>query len=140
MAKGVDRTAAGGEPLPELPPPPVTDAITVTLRRIAWARSGDKGNDANVGIIARRPEFAATIREQVTAERVAAVFGRWLEGPVRRYELPGLNAINVVLHDVLGGSGGTSSLRFDPQGKTYGAILLDLPIEVPAAWERDGLL
>jgi hypothetical protein len=71
------------------------------------------------------------IRDQVTAARVAEVFERWLEGPVRRYELPGLGAINVVLSDVLGGSGGTSSLRFDPQGKSYAAILLDMPVEVP---------
>lgn len=139
VAPGAERPV-GTEPLPEAPPPPVEDPVVVSLRRIAWARSGDKGNDANVGVIARRPEFAAHIAEQLTAARVAAVFERWLDGPVRRYELPGLSAINVVLHDVLGGSGGTSSLRFDPQGKTYGAILLDLPIEIPAAWERDGLL
>jgi hypothetical protein len=139
-ARRAERPKPGGSPLPERDPAPVEGGISVPLRRVAWARSGDKGNNANIGVIARRPEFARLIREQVTAERVAAVFGRWLEGPVHRYELPGLNAINVVLHDVLGGSGGTSSLRFDPQGKTYGAILLDMPIEVPVEWERDGLL
>ncbi|HEX8646226.1 MAG TPA: acyclic terpene utilization AtuA family protein [Thermoleophilaceae bacterium] len=126
--------------LPEREPPPVDDPVAVPLRRLAYARSGDKGNDANVGVIARRPELAPVIREQLTAARVAAVFERWLAGPVRRYELPGLDAINIVLTDVLGGSGGTSSLRYDPQGKTYAAILLDLPVEVPAAWERGGLL
>jgi hypothetical protein len=133
VAQGVEREAAGGDPLPEVEPPPLENGVTVPLRRIAWGRSGDKGNDANVGLIARRPEFAEPIRDQVTAARVAAVFERWLEGPVRRYELPGLNAINVVLHDVLGGAGGTSSMRFDPQGKTYAAILLDMPVEVPAS-------
>jgi hypothetical protein len=133
VAAGEDRPV-GGEPLPETEPSAVPDPVAVPLRRIAWARSGDKGNDANVGLIARRPEFASHLAEQVTASRVAEVFGRWLEGPVRRYELPGLNAINIVLHDVLGGSGGTSSLRFDPQGKTYGAILLDLEIDVPGDW------
>lgn len=140
--------AATGEPgappetalLPEGEPPPVEDPVVVPLRRLAYARSGDKGNDANVGVIARRPELAGFIREQVTAARVADVFARWLEGPVRRYAMPGLDAINVVLEDVLGGAGGTSSLRFDPQGKTYGAILLDLPIEVPGAWVREGLV
>jgi hypothetical protein len=139
VVPGTDRPA-GSEPLPEADPPVVEDPVAVPLRRIAWARSGDKGNDANVGVIARRPEFAAHIAEQLTAARVAAVFDRWLEGPIRRYALPGLDAVNIVLHDALGGSGGTSSLRFDPQGKTYGAILLDLPIDVPARWEREGLL
>ena len=129
---GEARSPAAGDPLPERDPPPVPDAVTVPLRTIALARSGDKGNDANVGVIARRPELFEVIRDQVTAARVAEVFGRWLEGPVRRYELPGLGAINIVLSDVLGGSGGTSSLRFDPQGKTYAAILLDMPVEVPA--------
>lgn len=106
--------------------------MSVPLRRIAYGRSGDKGNDASIGVIARRPELAETIRDQVTAARVAELFGRWLDGSVRRYELPGLGAINIVPADVLGGSGGTSSLRFDPQGKTYAAILLDMPVEVPA--------
>jgi hypothetical protein len=132
VVAGSEREARLGEPLPEAAPEPLEDAVTVPLRAIAWGRSGDKGNDANVGLIARRPELARVIREQVTAERVAALFERWLGGAVRRYELPGLNAVNVVLHDVLGGSGGTSSLRFDPQGKTYAAILLDMQVEVPA--------
>lgn len=118
-------------PLPEHEPPAVEGAVVVPLRSIAYGRSGDKGNDANIGLIARRPELAATLREQVTAARVAEVFAHWLEGPVRRYELPGLDAINIVLTDVLGGAGGTSSLRFDPQGKSYAAILLDMPVEVP---------
>jgi len=104
---------------------------TVALREIAWARSGDKGNDANIGLIARRPEFVAVLRDQVTAARVAELFGPWLQGDVRRWELPGMGAINIVLGDVLGGRGGTSSLRLDPQGKSYGATLLDLPVELP---------
>ncbi|MBJ7328334.1 MAG: DUF1446 domain-containing protein [Solirubrobacteraceae bacterium] len=116
------------------------ETVTVPLRAIAYARSGDKGNDANVGVMARRPEFVSVIHEQVTAARVAEVFGAWLEGDVRRWELPGLGAINILMRDVLGGRGGTSSLRLDPQGKSYGAILLALPVTVPAAWEREGLL
>lgn len=131
-AAGAGHAPEGSDPLPEPAPPAVPDPAVVPLRAIAYARSGDKGNDANIGVIARRPEFAGAIREQVTAARVAELFARWLEGPVRRYELPGLGAINIVLEDVLGGSGGTSSLRFDPQGKTYAAILLDLPVEVPS--------
>jgi hypothetical protein len=123
----------GSDPLPEPDPPPVSDPVVVPLRALAYARSGDKGNDANIGVIARRAEYAGPIRDQVTAARVAELFARWLDGPVRRYALPGLGAINIVLEDVLGGSGGTSSLRFDPQGKTYAAILLDLPVEVMSA-------
>jgi hypothetical protein len=106
----------------------VVSGATVPLREIAHARSGDKGNDVNIGVHARRPENLAVIRSQVTAARVREVFGAWLEGDVRRYELPGLDAINIVLTDVLGGRGGTSSLRLDPQGKSYAAILLDLPV------------
>lgn len=112
---------------------------TVALREIAHARSGDKGNDANIGVIARRPELLPVIVEQVTAERVAQVFAPWLKGDVRRWEAPGLQAINILLRDVLGGRGGTSSLRYDPQGKSYGATLLDLPIEVPVALLEAGI-
>jgi hypothetical protein len=101
----------------------------VPLRRIAWARSGDKGNDANIGLIARRPELVAVLREQVTAARVAELFRPG--GEVRRWELPGLHAMNILIGDVLGGKGGTSSLRYDPQGKSYGATLLDLQVDVP---------
>jgi hypothetical protein len=114
--------------------------FTVTLRRLAYARSGDKGNNANIGVIARRPEFAAVIREQVTAARVAAFFDQYIDGPVTRWELPGLSALNFVLEGALGGRGGTSTLRYDPQGKSFGAMLLEIPIAVPAAWDRDGLL
>jgi hypothetical protein len=114
--------------------------FTVTLRRLAYARSGDKGNNANIGVIARRPEFADAIREQVTAARVAAFFDQYIDGPVTRWELPGLSALNFVLEGALGGRGGTSTLRYDPQGKSFGAMLLEIPISVPAAWDRDGLL
>jgi hypothetical protein len=114
--------------------------FTVTLRRLAYARSGDKGNNANIGVIARRPEFAGVIREQVTTARVAAFFGQYIDGPVSRWELPGLSALNFVLEGALGGRGGTSTLRYDPQGKSFGAMLLELPISVPSEWDRDGLL
>jgi hypothetical protein len=141
-ARGVAGPPSGSNPLVDDPVAPGDSPgkVVVPLRRIAYARSGDKGNHANIGVIARRPEFAAAIRAQVTSARVADVFDEWLDGPVRRWELPGLDAINLLLEDVLGGAGGTSSLRFDPQGKSYAAILLDLPVSVPSAWERDGLL
>jgi Acyclic terpene utilisation family protein AtuA len=115
-------------------------AFSVPLRRLAYARSGDKGNNANIGVIARRPEFASVIADQVTTERVRGHFSQYLEGPVRRWEMPGLSALNFVLEGALGGRGGTSTLRYDPQGKSFGAMLLEIPIAVPAEWDRDGLL
>ncbi|MDO8187820.1 acyclic terpene utilization AtuA family protein [Conexibacter sp. JD483] len=114
--------------------------VTVPLRRLAWARSGDKGDQANIGVIARRPEFLAPIREQLTCARVGDRFAQYLTGGVRRWELPGLHALNFVLDGALGGKGGTSTLRFDPQGKSFAAMLLELPIAVPAEWDRDGRL
>lgn len=125
--------AEGTPPLPEPAgePPAPEGSVRVPLRRIAWARSGDKGNDANIGLIARRSELAPILRDQVTAARVAELFGP--DGEVYRWDLPGLHAINILLGDVLGGKGGTSSLRYDPQGKSYGATLLDLEVDVPAA-------
>jgi len=98
---------------------------------IAFARSGDKGNSANIGIIARESRFTATIREQVTARRVAGYFEHLVEGPVRRYELPGIHAFNFTLDRALGG-GGMASQRIDPLGKAFAQMLLDLPIALPA--------
>jgi len=136
-----------GDPGLSIGTPPLEDGdgastgdITVTLRRLAYARSGDKGNNANIGVIARRPEFLPIIRDQVTTARVAAFFDQYLTGGVHRWELPGLSAINFILEGVLGGRGGTSTLRYDPQGKSFGAMLLELPVTVPAGWDRDGLL
>jgi hypothetical protein len=128
-------TPPATEPLPEIDAPTPAGA-TVPLREIAYARSGDKGNDANIGVLARSPEHYDAIRSQVTAARVRELFGDWLQGDVRRYELPGIHAINIVLTDVLGGRGGTSSLRLDPQGKSYAAMLLAL--EVSPAEGRGG--
>lgn len=122
-------------PPPPVPAPPALeeDMVVLPLRALAWGRSGDKGNHANIGIVARRPEFYPLIVAQVTPERIAAFFAHYLEGDVVRFLLPGFNALNFLLHDVLGG-GGTASLRYDPQGKTFAQMILDLPIEVPAAW------
>ncbi len=137
---GTDSPAAGAEPLAEQLVEPEGETVTVPLVRLAWARSGDKGNHANIGIIARRPEFLETIEGQVTAERVKDWFGPWAEGPVTRWELPGTRSINILLEDALGGQGGTTSLRYDPQAKSMAANLLDFPVKVPASWESDGLL
>lgn len=102
----------------------------IQLRAIAHARSGDKGNIANIGLIALRPEYYPVLVEQVTAARVEEHFGALVEGPVERFELPNLGALNFLLHRALGG-GGTVSLRTDAQGKTFGAALLSLEIELP---------
>ena len=136
VSPGVDDPRLATEQLAE---PPVATAIpgdfaTVPLRRIAWGRSGDKGDKANIGLIARRPAYAAILHEQVTCERVRRFFGHYVTGDVVRWELPGLHAVNFLLDGVLGGSGGTSSLRYDPQGKSYAAMLLTLPVRVPASW------
>jgi hypothetical protein len=108
------------------------DMISVPLRRLAWGRSGDKGNNANIGIIPRKPVYAPWIWRQVTNEAVAERFAHFLEGDVERFFMPGTGAINYLLHDVLGG-GGVASLRNDPQGKSYAQILLDMRIDVPVA-------
>jgi hypothetical protein len=141
IAPGDPGAAKGSAPLSDGEAKPVANAgFSVPLRRLAYARSGDKGNNANIGVIARRPEFAEVIKRQVTSARVAAFFEQYLDGPVLCWELPGLSALNFVLEGALGGRGGTSTLRYDPQGKSFGAMLLEIPITVPAEWDRDGLL
>lgn len=105
------------------------ETTTVPLERLAWGRSGDKGNNANIGIIARRPDYMPYIWATLTPERVAGRFAHFLRGPVERFLLPGLPAMNLLLHDVLGG-GGVASLRNDPQGKGYAQLLLDEPIHI----------
>lgn len=102
----------------------------VQLRRLAHARSGDKGDTANVGLIALRPEYYDLLREQVTAARVARHFRGLIAGPVERYELPNLHALNFLLHGALDG-GGTMSLKTDAQGKVFSTALLRMEIGVP---------
>jgi len=109
---------------------PSVDAVEMPLVRLAWARSGDKGNDANIGVIARRPEYLPLLRAELTAERVKAHFAHLVEGEVERFDLPGTGAMNFLMHAALGG-GGTASLRSDPLGKAYAQILLDMPVRVP---------
>jgi hypothetical protein len=103
--------------------------VTVPLIALAWARSGDKGNDCNIGVIARRPEYLPIVRKAITPQAVADYFAHHLEGEVERYDVPGIRAVNFVLHDVLGG-GGIASLRNDPQGKGFAQMLLDFPVPV----------
>ena len=140
VLSGVAGAAKPTPPLPETLVIPNGETVIVPLYRIAYARSGDKGNHANIGVIARHPEFAPVLCGQVTAERVRQWFSPWVRGPITRWALPGIHAVNILLEDALGGRGGNSSLRYDPQGKSMAATLLDLPVECPVAWERDGLL
>ncbi len=104
--------------------------INVALIRLAWGRSGDKGDKANIGIIARDPAYLPWIWAALGEDIVAARFAHFLKGSVERFYLPGSHAINFLLHDVLGG-GGVASIRNDPQGKAYAQILLSQPIPVP---------
>jgi hypothetical protein len=104
----------------------------VPLVALAWGRSGDKGNNANIGILAREPDYLPYIRAALTEDAVAQYFAHFLEGSVTRYDLPGVNGVNFVLENILGG-GGMASLRNDPQGKTYAQMLLDFPVPVPDA-------
>lgn len=105
--------------------------MTIPLSRIAHARSGDKGDTSNIGVIAYDARHYPILVREVTPERVKAHFGELCQGGVERFELPNLGALNFLLHESLGG-GGTLSLRVDAQGKTYGAALLRLEIEVAA--------
>lgn len=143
-------------PFEEPPPPPkpalsapqsprpapeirVDDPVEVALVTIAHARSGDKGPDSNIGVRARHPDFLPLLRHQLTAGVVADWFAHRLDpastdgSAVERYDLPGIDALNFVLRDALGG-GGIGSLRFDPLGKAYAQQLLDLPVTIPRAW------
>ncbi len=109
----------------------ITDWVEVSLIELAYARSGDKGDRANVGVIARDPAFLPYIAATLTEDRIMAVFAHFNPRAVDRFYLQGLDAMNIVIHDVLGG-GGTSSLRSDPQAKGYSQILLAEPIAIPA--------
>jgi hypothetical protein len=109
--------------------------VKVRLVDIAHARSGDKGDTANVGVIALQPRWYSILEEFVTRNRVADHFGGMIEGGVERYELPNLNALNFLLHGALDG-GGTLSLKTDAQGKVYSTALLRMVIDVPDATAR----
>jgi hypothetical protein len=101
----------------------------VRLLELAHARSGDKGNTANIGLIALKPEYYPILVRQVTAARVARHFKGIVQGPVERYELPNLGALNFLLHGALDG-GGTISLKTDAQGKAFSTALLRMEIEM----------
>jgi hypothetical protein len=104
--------------------------MKVQLIKLAHARSGDKGDTANIGLIALRPEFYPLLVREVTAARVKEHFQGICKGEVERFELPNLSALNFLLHESLGG-GGTLSLMTDAQGKTFSTALLRMQIEIP---------
>ena len=115
------------------------DAVKVRLVDLAWGRSGDKGDIANIGILARKPDYLPYIRAALSEEVVKDYFAHVCDGRVERFDLPGSHALNFMLHDSLGG-GGIASVRIDPQGKGFAQMLLDIEIPVPADLAaRDGL-
>ncbi|VTU24767.1 hypothetical protein H6CHR_02259 [Variovorax sp. PBL-H6] len=111
--------------------PPGEPLLEVPLIQLAWARSGDKGNISNIGVIARRPEWLPLLWARLTPEAVHAYFAHMVKGRVERFYLPGTASLNLLLHDALAG-GGPASARFDPLGKGNAQILLDMPIRVPS--------
>jgi hypothetical protein len=121
-ARSARPTTAGGPARPSRRRHP----IEVPLIRLAWARSGDKGDISNIGVIARRPEWLPLLRAQLTDARVAAWLAHLVQGPVTRYDVPGIHAMNFVCEQALDG-GGMASLRNDPLGKGMAQILLTMP-------------
>ncbi|RYX98023.1 MAG: DUF1446 domain-containing protein [Comamonadaceae bacterium] len=122
--------AAPGDVLNTTPAPSSGETRSVPLIDIAHGRSGDKGDMSNIGIIARSPALYTVLLEQLTAAKVRDYFAHVATGPVARYSLPGFNALNFTLENALGG-GGVASLRYDPQGKAFAQMLLDIPVDVP---------
>lgn len=116
---------------PPAPSMPVPATETVPLIALAYGRSGDKGDNANVGIFARRPEYQPILDAEVTEAAVAKYFAHRIAGPVTRWRLPGINGFNFLLRQALGG-GGMASLKADPLAKAFAQMLLDMPVRIPA--------
>jgi len=142
---GGEGLGEGGAPSAEQPPHPNPppqggrEFKAVPLIALAYGRSGDKGDAANIGVLARKPEFLPLLRAQLTPEAVAAYFAHFAPSKVERFEIPGLGGFNFLLHNALGG-GGMASLRYDPQGKMMAQILMDFAVQVPASWIERGLV
>ena len=139
---GVTHAPTGSAPAPRAEPAlPLPDhrgpLLTVPLIALARARSGDKGDSANIGVLARDPAFLPWIAATVTPQAVRDWFAHFVLGEVRRYHWPGLDGFNFLMDRALGG-GGTASLRHDPQGKALAQILLDMPVPIPADWTAPG--
>lgn len=110
--------------------------MKLQLVKLAHARSGDKGDTANVGLIALNDNYYPLLVREVTTEKVKEHFGEMVKGEVERFELPNLKALNFLLHESLGG-GGTLSLMTDAQGKTFSTALLRMYIDIPDAEAKD---
>jgi hypothetical protein len=137
---GGDGAGPPSEPHRVEEPVDLADTIAIPLVRLAWGRSGDKGDNANIGVIARRPDYLPWIRRALSEETVARRFAHLCEGEVTRFDVPGIQGLNFLLTRALGG-GGIASLRNDPQGKGYAQILLDQPVRISRAIAvRDGLI
>ena len=137
----VPQPAGAALTMRESSPVPVPLALTTTvpsdlrevpLIRLAWARSGDKGDISNIGVIARSPALMPLLRTQLTEKAVADFLAHLVKGRVTRFEVPGIHAFNFVCEQALDG-GGMSSLRNDALGKGMGQILLAMPVQVPIA-------
>jgi hypothetical protein len=116
---------------PPAPSIPSASHETVPLIVLAYGRSGDKGDNANIGIFARRPEYLPVLDAEVTEQTVARYFAHRIEGPVTRWRLPGIDGFNFVLRQALGG-GGMASLKADPLAKAFAQMLLDMPVRIPS--------
>lgn len=121
---------------PPSPPLPAGDATTVPLIALAYGRSGDKGDNANIGIFARKPAYEPILNSEVTEEAVAKYFAHRIKGKVTRWRLPGIKGFNFLLRQALGG-GGMASLKADPLAKAFAQMLLDMPVRVPADVARE---
>lgn len=138
-AEGAETFTGGGDAVEVKPTPPAAPAadlsgelVEAPLVDLAWTRSGDKGDSANVGVIARRAEYLPYIWAALNEDALRGAFGHFAKGGIERFLLPGSNAMNVLMGEALGG-GGIRSLRNDPQGKGYGQLALTMPVKIPAA-------
>jgi hypothetical protein len=122
--------------VPDADSMPDESTVELPLARLAYARSGDKGNSANIAIIARKPKYVPLLRRELTPERMLEHLGHLVGGPAERFEAPGLNALNFLISDALGG-GGMASRRIDPQGKAYGQMALEMIVKVPKSWAEE---
>lgn len=129
---GDNAPTANASPAPA-PAIPGGDTVEVPLYQLAVARSGDKGDKANIGVIARRPEYLPVLRQALTPAVVGHYFAHLTKGITERFDLPGIHAMNFLLHESLDG-GGVASLHLDAQAKTYAQMLLDIPVAIPKEW------
>jgi hypothetical protein len=128
-----ESTRAAAPAADEQGPAETGELVEVALAEVAHARSGDKGDSSNVAILCRDPRFYAHLRRELTCERMVAHFGDAVQGPVQRFEAPGLAAFNFLMQNALGG-GGMATRRIDALGKAYGQRALEMRVRVPARW------